>query len=152
MEAALLEMMFRLDRFDLVFMIVRDPVRRLQSEYLWRTRNRQASVDGPTVEKWATTCFTNFELNHYLHDNHIRPQADFYLPDAKVYHFEEGLSQIVDHLDETSALGLERTIPRVRDGETTAGQSSQSVEITPGLRDAISDFYHVDYERFDYLP
>jgi hypothetical protein len=133
MEAELLRMLFRIDRFDLVFMMVRDPVRRLQSEYLWRTRRREVGVDGARVEAWAQQNFAKCKVDPHLHDNHIRPQADFYLQEAAVHYFEDGLSAIVEKLDEAHDLGLTRDVPRVREGAHSAGYSSKDVEITPSL-------------------
>ncbi len=151
MEADLLRMLFRLDRFDLTFLIVRDPVGRLRSEYLWRTRRRaDVGLDGASVEAWAEEVFEGCRQDPHLHDNHIRPQADFLLPDCRVFRFEDGLDRIVQTLEDDYGLGLTGEVPRARTGSGTTGHHSRDVEITPSLQSRIREFYARDYELFGY--
>lgn len=151
MHGELLELLFRLERFDHIFMVVRDPIARFRSEYLWRHRNKEEfTIDGPTVQRWAKKALRKHSGNPFAWHNHIRPQVDFLVPGITVFPFEEGLDRVLDHLNSTWELGLVNELPRVREGEATTSFASKDVEITPELEDNLRDFYREDFVRFGY--
>lgn len=150
MHAAMLDMLFREERFDHVFMVVRDPVARLRSEYLWRNRNTEFEVDGRAVERWAKETLGQYRVNPFVYDNHIRPQVEFQLPSATVFRFEDGLESVIEHLNLKWSLGIVTDLPRIREGHTTTNYSSKDVEVTPGLEERIREFYADDVERYGY--
>lgn len=150
MHAAMLETNFRTDRFAGVFMVVREPVARLRSEYLWRNRAASPSVDGATVEAWVTSTFRRYAAQPFLFDNHIRPQVEFKLAGAHVFRLETGLPSILAEIDELWDLGLDREIPTSRAGKDLVGHASHDVEITPAARKAIRKFYRRDFAEFGY--
>ncbi len=153
MHAAMLEANLRLDRFDLVFVLVRDPVARLCSEYLWRNRNRSPKVGQRPVERWARRALTAYERDPFVYDNHLRPQHEFLLPGAEVHRFEDGVDAALADLDARHRLGLVRDVPRVRDAADTSGHHSSDVEVSPGLEALVRDAYHRDYAELGYpLP
>lgn len=152
MHREVLEMLFRTERFDGIFMVVRDPVARLQSEYLWRHRAKDFTIDGRSVEKWAAKTFSQFRSAPYIFDNHIRPQIDFLLDRATVFRFEDGLDTVAKALNKRWDLGIAEELPRVREGHTTTNYSSRDVEVTPSLRQMLADFYGEDFEQFGYKP
>ncbi len=150
MHAAMLEMNFRLDRFDAIFMVVREPIARLRSEYLWRNRDNSPSTDGAAVQKWAKATFKRYAADPFLFDNHIRPQAEFKLAGAQVYRLEEGMPAILADVDERWALGLNQEIPRARHGKEVVGHASHDVEVSPSLRRLATEFYRQDFAEFGY--
>ncbi len=150
MHAAMLETNFRLDRFDAMFLVVREPMARLRSEYLWRLRDRDPRTDASAVEKWAKSAFRRYAADPFVFDNHLRPQVEFKLAGARTYHLEQGLGSILADLDKRWSLGLDTEIPRARHGEVVAGRSSRDVEISPALERLVKDFYVRDYAEFDY--
>lgn len=150
MHAALLRQTFKLQRFDEIFLIARDPVARLRSEYVWRNRKR-AIIDpaAAAVDAWTAKTFSAYRRNHFLHDNHIRPQADFVLPRASVYYFENGLNTAIADLNKRLDLELPTIAPRVRTG-ADHGVSSSAVEVSENTERRIRAFYREDYQRFGY--
>lgn len=151
MHAAMLRQTFKLHRFDVIFMIVRDPVARFRSEYLWRNRKKKhIPTDAESVQTWADESFAKFADDSYTYDNHLRPQVDFLVPGAKVYHIEDGMDSILADLNDTYGLGLQEQAPRLREGTTKTGVSSRDVVISPAVERRVKQFYRRDYEQFGY--
>lgn len=151
MHGAMLRQTFKLNRFDLIFMIVRDPIARFRSEYLWRNRTKKhIPVHAAAVQQWAQKSFAKFDTDSYTYDNHLRPQADFLVPGARVYRFEDGMDSIVADLIASHGLDLTPEVPRLREGTTNTGVSSRDVMLSPETEKRIKQFYRRDYEEFGY--
>jgi len=151
MHGAVLRQLFKLHRFDVIFMIVRDPLARFRSEYLWRNRKKKhLAVDADSVQQWANESFAKFAADSYAYDNHLRPQVDFLVPGVKVYHIENGMDSIIADLNDTYGLGLQARAPREREGTTKTGISSRDVAISPAVEARVKEFYRRDYEQFGY--
>lgn len=150
MHAQMLDALFRVDRFDLVFMVVRDPMSRLKSEYLWRNRDKDFDVDGRSLERWARRSFAEYRSDPFRYDNHLRPQVEFELPGTRVFSYEDGLGHAVEELNRMGNLDLDPELPRVREGHTKTGCSSSDVEETPGLTALVRDGYGADLQRYGY--
>lgn len=151
MHRDILETLFRLERFDGIFMVVRDPLSRLRSEYLWRHRNQEdLTVDEQAVQEWAAVTFARAADDPFLFDNHIRPQADFLVEGARTFRLEDGLDAVATALNEDWDVGLPAEVPRVREGHTTTTYSSRDVEVGDKLRRLVGEFYREDFARFGY--
>lgn len=151
MHAAMLEQIFAIERFDAVFMIVRDPLARFRSEYVWRHRDQtRLSARSDDVARWAAQAFRQFREDPFVYDNHIRPQEDFWLPRADVYHLEDGLESIVGDLNSRFDFGVVLEPARAKDSESEYSLASQDVELSETLRADVQEFYRRDYVRFGY--
>lgn len=151
MHAAMLEQNFRLKNFDLVFMLVRDPLSRFKSEYIWRNRKKFTGVKPSSVQRWGEKSLDSYTRDSFIYDNHLRPQSEFYTEGADVYRFEEGLDNVLSRLGSSRQLSLNTDIPRLKEAKAHTGYSSSDVSVTPKLEKRIKDFYHKDYEMFGYL-
>lgn len=149
MNAEMLETNFELSKFDLTFMMARNPLARFKSRYVWAHR-KQASIDPEIGQKWVEKQFREFTTNKFVGGNHVRPQVDFLTPGCDVYHFEQGMQYIIDDLDTRFDLSLDRNIPKVRDGGTVSHMSSKDVIASPGVERRVKEFYAEDYIRFGY--
>jgi hypothetical protein len=150
MHGAVLRQTFQLHRFDLIFLIVRDPIARFRSEYLWRNRKTEVSLDVDAIDHWGFTAFADYARNHYLFDNHFRPQIEFAVPGALVYYFEDGLDEVVRRLNADHGLGLDPIVPHVRTAKGATGASSGDVVISERLGRRIREFYFEDFHTFGY--
>lgn len=150
MHADMLRTNFRLENFDLIFMMVRNPLTRFKSEYIWRNRKDLKVVDAESVNSWGAKAFKKYERDNFLFDNHLRPQVEFYVPGSNVYYFEHGMQFVVDDLNERFELGLQQEIPRLKDGHKETGFSSKDVVVSPKMEHAVKNFYSDDYLRFGY--
>ena len=150
MHARPLRQTFVLRRFDEIFLIVRDPVARLRSEYVWRHR-KQDRIDprAAAVDAWTLRTFASYRRNNFLFDNHVRPQSDFVVPGATIHHFENGLNSVISDLNKRLDLDLPTVPPHVRSG-SEQGVSSSAVEILEKTERRIRAFYREDYQRFGY--
>lgn len=149
MEAERLQQLFRLDRFDLVFCVVRDPVARFRSEYAMRNA-RDLRTDAPAVEAWGDRAFAAYARDPYTLDNHLRPQHEFLVPDTLVYRLESGLDAAVDDLNSRFDLGLTGGVPRHRDRSKASGVATRDIEVSDALDARLREFYAGDFERLGY--
>lgn len=148
MEADLLKRTLRLDRFDGILMTVRDPIRRFQSEYLWHNRpRRNSAVRAPRVEWWADEVFAQYARDPYVHDNHIRPQAEFLLEGAKVYRYESGMTGMISQMQADFGVELDPNPPHKH---RSKGYQSSDVELSPRVLARLRDFYAADFRAFGY--
>lgn len=145
MHAALLEQTLRLDRLDLSFAVVREPLARFRSEYLWRHRE-DPELDSKEVERWGRRVLEKFTQDPFVRDNHIRPQSDFVLDDTRVHRYEDGLQGAVDDVYRSLGLPETATVPR----PPRPPVSSAQVPLSTGLTARLREFYREDFERFGY--
>jgi hypothetical protein len=148
-QASLLQEILAVDRFDLVFLMTRDPINRFRSEYAMRHR-KDPRTDSASVDEWADRAFERYASNPYALDNHLRPQHEFHLPNSVVYRLEDGMDAMVADLNERFGLALSTEIPRVLDSTTRGQVPSSQVEISPGLEGRLKSFYAEDFSRYGY--
>lgn len=160
-HAPLLEHIYSTDRwaventFDFVFMTVRDPVPRLQSEFRYRVvasrpvRLAQRMGLAADFGRWARRALARARRDPFALDNHLRPQTEFQAFGAHVFRVEDGLDRITVALDElTGSKGTPPAQPVNRSKSTFRARYS----LSPQLRDRIGDYYARDYELFGYEP
>lgn len=150
MHADMLEMNFRLGNFDEIFMMVRDPLARFKSEYIWRNRKDLKVVDAESVNSWGAKAFKQYARDNFVFDNHLRRQVEFHLPNSSVYRFEDGMRGVVDDLNARLDLGLNPDIPKLKDGKQQTGFSSSDVIVSPGMETKVKEIYGEDYTSFGY--
>lgn len=148
-HGALLQELVHVGRFDLVFLVVRDPIARFRSEYAFR-RSEPGAGSAAAVNAWANDSFDRLPVSPYLRDNHLRPQHEFLLPGAQVYRLEDGLEPIADHLNAEFGLGIERSIKRFKHSGAGDGLASGDVEIDASLEARLRAVYAADYAVFGY--
>ncbi|MGR3493760.1 sulfotransferase family 2 domain-containing protein [Citreimonas sp.] len=108
-----------LPEFDQSFAIVRDPVSRLASEYLWRSEplkplqrllhpfsghtRRRIKVCGRkrslTFAEWVPLVLDEARDDPGMRDNHMRPQVEFLAPGDRLFLFENGLRDVFGWID-----------------------------------------------------
>jgi hypothetical protein len=148
LQASLLQEMFAVGRFDLVFLMTRDPISRFRSEYAMRHR-QDPRTDSASVEEWADRAFERYARNPYMLDNHLRPQHEFELPNTEVYRLEDGMDAMVKDLNDRFGLGLSTEIPHALN--STRGQvPSSDVQISARMDARLRSFYAEDFSRYGY--
>jgi len=153
MHAPLLEATFRLDRISTIFTVVREPIARFRSEYLYRMRKKaEIHIDTETVGEWCRETLRAYYEDSYIYDNHIRPQADFLISGVQVYKLEEGLDRVICSLNAQLDLKLPLEFPQKADSKADIGIESTMVELSPETEKALKGFYAVDYRMFGYDP
>ena len=135
---------------DVVFAVVRDPAARLASEYRWQRRRRRGTRLGKALaflpfSLWLRVMMATAQRNANAFDNHLRPQADFIPEQARVFRLENGLSELIHWLVETTGEApCDDLVPH-------AIPSGAGPAIAPRDLALIGDIFAVDYERFGYV-
>jgi hypothetical protein len=142
-HAALLEAMFTPDYFDYAFMIVRDPLERLKSEYLYSRRLGRIDTF-LSFSMWAEVVLRLAAFEPTLRSNHIRPQVDFLCFQAEVFRFEEGMDKILDTVSSKTGLPRPEAIPHERPSPPS------NIEISARGICKVREYYAEDYKRFGY--
>lgn len=150
LHAKILQQTFRIQNFDFIFMLSRDPIARFKSEYVWRNRKKDFALDERSVENWGMKSFQNFTTDPYIYDNHIRPQIDFHIPGAFIHRLEDGLGTIVKELNQRFDCQLDTEIPRLYDSKVRTGYSSKDVVLSQRMEQGIKEMYRDDFKLFGY--
>ena len=151
MHGELLRANLRLDRFDYVFTVVRNPILRFASEYAFRN-SKNKSVDSPQdADEWWQRQKHALRSDPYLLDNHLRPQHQFPVSGTEVFRLEEGLEQvaikIADLDSSTNAQSSEKTEhPAIN----KSWNSDAPLEISEKLKRELQNFYRKDFKVFCY--
>jgi len=147
-HSSILELMFKLDSFGQVVVILRDPFERFMSEYRWQCFQGMTNL---SPAEWTSFVLGAYEENPFAFDNHIRPQSDFVIAGASLFQLESfGVARALALCDDqdssslssvTGALGV-TSVPHLKRTDDLPGLRDQF----ESLRSLIMDFYHHDYE------
>lgn len=153
MQYALADSILNLERADHTFSIVRDPVERAYSDYLWAHRNYQGTPI-PKFPTWISLMLSAYQQNNYILDNHMRPQLQFIGPKIrKIYQYRDNLTPIA--IEILRAVGLrpkeKLVMPKRNTAEEHFPRKKQNVHHNTQddmdyAREIIEDFYAVDYQ------
>lgn len=142
--------LFFLEKFDYIFTVVRNPIERIRSEYTWR-KMHGLDLKNLSINDWIKYAFSEYSLNNYVFDNHIRPQVDFLIPNADVFSLEQGLDRIAKKLRGIFDCG--KLISHVyMPSEMVSRGAVPSIDISVSEEniDLISCFYRSDFLEFGY--
>lgn len=142
-QGDLLQQIFDVNFFEYVFMIVRNPESRLLSEYKHAGRIGRLEAKLP-FGAWAKLELSAALKNPYRRSNHYRLQKEFYCFNAEVFHFEDGIPQIIESLARKLELPEPTVIPHER------FSPPDNVIVSSGTKDMIRRYYAADYEAFGY--
>lgn len=149
-HAALLEQTVRLDRFEAIFLVTRDPLARWRSEYAMRNKRAEGGGTASHVEEWTRRTLRRAGRNPSVLDNHVRPQHEFLVPGARVLRLEDGMATVVRALNDTWDLGLAADAPRHLASGGDGRIASDDVEVNADVERLVREFYARDYEVFGY--
>ena len=142
-DASLLEVMFDRSFFDYVFMVVREPVERLKSEYRFARALGRMEARLP-FGAWTALELGRTKLSPHWRSNHYRPQSEFQCFGAEVLRFESGMSSILATVSDRLALPPSGSIPHKRRSDEL------DITVSDATRARIRSFYASDYRVFGY--
>lgn len=149
-HADMLRDLFRLNRFDAIFAFVREPIARFRSEYAFRHRRPGGDGSAATVTEWTERMLRTYQSNPFVLDNHLRPQHEFLLPQARCYRLEDGLGSAMTDLNERYGLDLPTRFPHALKSDNPGQLASRDVELAPETLARIVDFYAEDFTALGY--
>ncbi len=137
--------LFPADFFDESFAVVRHPVDRILSAYVFQRDVEKTLPESVDLDDFINRLARPRFRNRPVFDNHFRLQSDIVPPDAKVFRLEDGLDAVKAHIDKL-ADGTDKT---AEIGRRLAGKSDKPV-LTAEQRARLERIYAADFERFGY--
>lgn len=125
------------------FAVVRDPLRRLESEFRYQSGVSQMSKLG--FSPWLKVMLKAARAEPRLYENHIRPQSDLVPEGADIFKLEDGFDAMMAKLDAltgASVPGL--TVPHINT------RKKEPITMSRADVEAVTTFYAADYDRFGY--
>ena len=131
--------------FDWVFMIVRDPVQKMLSEY--RYQRRKSGLHLPNLLSfpvWLRYSLARRRRDPSYRENHFRPQAEFRVFDAEVFRLEDGLDHLETRFCEVT--GVANPIRMTRENPSP----KRKIDVRPQDVALIRETFARDYQEFGY--
>ena len=148
MHKEMLQSQFELDKFDEIFMVVRNPYERFCSEYCWANQSNLSFA--PDIEVWARKAIEAYTVNNYILDNHLRPQNEFQLPNANIYKLEHGFEAIIKDLESRHNLKLTYKDIRELARNSISGLSPSKVVLNQSAKELVYNHYSEDFKCYGY--
>lgn len=140
------------DYFDYAFTIVRNPFRRLESEF--RMRSELAMEGGlgrvPAFPIWVRTQIEMMQKVVFHHDCHFRPQIDFVSKHMEIFRFEEGIGTIIGKVAPKIGLPAPAEIPHEKRALRFDPARHGAPEWDMPLVNLVRNAYAADLETFGY--
>lgn len=150
---------FQPQDFDYSFAIVRNPYKRIESEYFFSIHVRTRSIDfseslisplDPKAKEevedfsaWAVRNMNSYKMNRNHADNHFIPQSEFIDDTVEdIYFFEDGMESILEKI--SKKIGI--TLPNEHRFKTDKFPLVWSKEAT----ELANQIYKVDLEKYGY--
>jgi hypothetical protein len=144
---------FRIERFDHIFSVVRNPMNRVKSEYFWRNPNIDGSTPNDSdFDAWLKSVESAYRKNFWAMDNHIRPQVDFLFPGVEVIRMESGFSRIIEIESQFSGLPSNSAQEAVREFPhlNKSLLSSRDIVLSKRAENQIRRLYRKDFKQLGY--
>ena len=132
------------DRLDLCFAVVRDPARRIISEYGFQRGISRMSRMG--FSTWLHAVTAAARRDPRIYENHIRPQGDLVPEAAEIFQLENGLAAVVSRIDAVTG----GPAPQAAMRHLLQRSGQPAVTLTRQDAALIAAFYAGDYARFGY--
>ncbi len=146
-----------INSFDYSFAIVRNPYKRLESEYFYNIHLENQSIDFKKCiinsvnqdkiqvdfSEWIIENLKKYKENKYHNDNHFIPQCEFFDDSIdRVFVFENGMDKILNEL--SIKIGIELPIEhRYKTDKFPIEWSKEAVNL-------VNDIYENDFKKFNY--
>lgn len=128
---------------DYSFAMVRDPLKRMISEY--RFQSGVSAASRVTFQTWLRVMLRAARRDPRIYENHIRPQTDLVPEAAEVFRLEYGFDAMIARLDAVTGT----TAPEIGMGHLLK-RGRQDIPVFRQDIERIVAFYAADYDRFGY--
>lgn len=149
-----LDQLFDSDFFDFSCAVVRNPVLRLQSAFLFQKYIKKTIPRSLSLDQFVCKILSSENLVHSFYDNHFLPQVSFFPTtiETKIFHYENSLEPVKKYLEESlrvkmgsvDSVHMNRSDRLLLDNiDFDLSLSNESVEI-------IKKLYEKDFSSFGY--
>lgn len=155
MHFELLNEVVRLESFDRVITLVREPLSRLKSEYAFQLSQEITDLQ---PEEWIEHVFDEYSKDPFVYDNHIRPQNEFLTEQSLIFKLEDnGVNKALETIYSSfpSRKKLKYTLKsflqlkkNTKLKETTKTSAIHNAFNKQSI--IIQQFYEKDYDVLDY--
>lgn len=140
------------DYFDYAFTIVRNPFRRLESEF--RMRSDLATEGGlgrvPAFPIWVRSQIEMMQKGVFHRDGHFRPQIDYVSNHTEIFRFEDGIGEIIGKVAPKIGLPLPAETPHEKRALRFDAEQHGEPEWDIPLVNMVRNAYAADFETFGY--
>lgn len=131
-----------LSAIDFSFLISRNPLDRIVSEYRFRQTH---FGEERSFENWVDSVFHHYRKNPFYLDNHIRPQVDFLLDEARVFRLEDGLNNLFREVSQKLNFDVKKeNFQRINESHAS------EVFVSEVTLNKITSFYEADFKQLKY--
>ena len=134
---------------DYSFAVVRNPFKRLESEYKYRLDlGLLAGHANPEslFPEWVAYALDKARSTPHMLDNHLRPQSYFVAPEVDIFKFEDGLNEASQAISQR--LGLTgQLLPAV---PNTKISKKRHLQWNANSIERVQQFYATDFTQFGY--
>ncbi|MBV1903028.1 MAG: sulfotransferase family protein [Marinosulfonomonas sp.] len=145
LHAEHLKQIYLPDMFDYVFMVVRNPVEKLVSEYRYQRRKSGLHWQSATnFQSWLRYSLWRSSNSPSYRENHFRPQSEFACFNCEIFKLEDGHGQLTKRLAEIAGILPAETVDQLNKSPRKDYLiSKQSIDI-------IHNRYSDDFNNFGY--
>lgn len=146
LHGEILNRIFLPTMIDHAFLVVRNPVARMVSEY--RYQSRRGGLRWQRLlhfDAWLSVSLSMAGRRPEYRENHFRPQVEYLCFGAEVHRMEDGLARIPARLSAVTCLAEMPEIPA-----RNVTRKDRSVRMSKRSLSRILDRYAEDFERFGY--
>lgn len=145
LHAEVLERIFVQGMFDHVFMVVRNPVDKLVSEYRYQRRKKNLHWQYlTTFETWLRYSLWRSKIDKSYRENHFRRQMEFSCFGCKTFRVEDGFEELVSWLSKITGLQGIGDIGKLNKSP------SRNIYVNEKCLNLIHHRYSEDYIKFGY--
>ena len=151
-DAYSLSRLFPADFFDLSFAIVRNPIKRLESAFLFNRRLRKNKITAPSLNDFVHSRLAEVSKTAGAHDNHFWPQSKF-VPETgcKVFRLEDGMAQVKEFIDDAFfGRPTEQEIGHKNAARRKDEPQAEILWLDDAALNIVQEVYGEDAERFGY--
>jgi hypothetical protein len=145
--------------FDASFAVIRHPVDRLASVFLFQREKEGTIPPDLSFADWLGRIAADRARDPFAYDNHTRPMTDFVPEGAVLFRIEDGVEAVEAWCDATfgAQTGADPVrIPRVNTRYRRLKEAGPDAPppppfaLTPADRALVAKLFAVDFERFGY--
>jgi hypothetical protein len=140
-HAELLTSVFRVEQFDFIFTIIRDPLCRLLSEHTMRIQRQD--VESQPFDTWYALAREQRMVNPYVYDNHLRPASEFIIDCCHVFDLGDGLPHIWQHV--AKMIGIDSSHSQTQRIKPCGGTNASPASVSAETKRLIARDYESDF-------
>ncbi|MCX7149747.1 MAG: sulfotransferase family 2 domain-containing protein [Rhodocyclales bacterium] len=134
--------------FDYAFAIIRNPYERIESEYRMRAILNKQGLWGATerFSVWLANSLNQAARGGHFLANHFRPQVEFLGSGVRIFRYEDGLENALNHVAREAGVRIGLTQQRFLSG----GSYGQAIAWDAQDIHAVNEFYRADFRELGY--